>query len=106
MTKSERLLREIKIRGSMTHGEIVQFLLDLRDGFGNTEYDYEVHGSNWNALLYGTKERTGLLERFCDQNEDGSYSVVRKISAPFTKARRVFQDTHEILANQYVPSWY
>jgi len=71
----------------MTHKEIVQFLLDLRDGFGNTEFNHEKHGDFWNAQLYGTRDRTGILEKFCTKNLMDKYVVKKHISAPFTVKR-------------------
>jgi len=90
ITKSERLLREIKLRKGMTHGECVQFLLDLRDGFGNTVYDSNKDQGLYSALLYGTRNRTGLFEKYCEQDSEGRYHVVRTITGPFTEGRRTF----------------
>ena len=92
ITKTERLLREMRRvveerEYGMAHKEIIQFILDMRDGIGNTEYDYNYHGDLWNAQLYGTRDRTGVLENFCTQSVTGRYKVTRNIRGPFTTKR-------------------
>ena len=86
MTRTERLLREMKTRRTMSHNDIVQYLLDMRYGFDRM--DAAEWPGYWNAQLYGTRDRTGVLERFCEQDDAGSYQVVRKISGPFTTYRK------------------
>lgn len=92
MTKSEMLLNEIKRRGGMTRKEMVEYLLDIRNRnaqwWERRSYDSYEHRDTYNATLYGTSDRTGILENFCRKNKKtGKYKVVRKISAPFTTAR-------------------
>lgn len=89
MTKSERLLREIKVRNGMTHKEVVQFLLDTTYGQGTYLYNKDCRGY-WSHSLYGDRHRYGLLEKYCEKNKNGKYKVVRKISGPFCTARRQF----------------
>lgn len=73
LTKLERLLRTIGERGSMTHKEIVQYLLR---GTGNRYND--TTRKYYDGLLYtsrGARTRYGILPQFCVQNLDGSYSL-------------------------------
>jgi len=86
MTRTERLLREMKTRGGMTRKEITQYLLDLK--YGVDMQDASDWPGYWNAQLYGTPARTGVLDVFCEQSDDGVYTVVRKVAAPFTSVRK------------------
>jgi len=91
MTKTERLLREMRHTGGMTFGEMVQFVLDMQYGFGNETYDSTRDRGVWGATLFGTRDRVGVLERYCEQdNTTGKYHVVRKIVGPYCPRRRQF----------------
>lgn len=79
--KLQKLLNEIKRRGSMTRKEMVEFLIPGNDYTPNRDR------GTYNAQLYGTRDREGIIERFLRQRKDGSYSVRRKIQGPFTPVR-------------------
>jgi len=86
MSVTEKLLKEIKNRKGMTRKDMVEFLVGLN---GYVYRAYEDRG-NYNALLYGTSERAGVLERFCDRTEKGSkvvYTVRNPERGPFTVSR-------------------
>lgn len=73
--KTEKLLREIRRRGSMTHAQMTSFIAGTMGG-KRLLRTYGIRtGSLWNAQLYGTRDRVGILERFCTQDLDtGEYS--------------------------------
>lgn len=71
VTKTEKLLREVERRGSMSHKNIVKFLLR---GTGN-EYNSSTR-THYDSMLYGTPDRTGLFGRTLFQNEDRTYSTL------------------------------
>jgi hypothetical protein len=75
MTKTERLLREVKRRGGMTHNEITTYLAGgrnrvVRDGMITRDY--------WNAQLFGTRVRLGLVGRFLKVRKNGMYVVAAR----------------------------
>ena len=85
-TKTEKLLKAIERKGSMSRKDMVSFLLKLNDRV----YHSLDNRDTYNALLYGTTHRKGILERFCKADRSGTYPVyyIRKAySAPFTVAR-------------------
>lgn len=85
VTKTEKLLKAIARRkNGMTRKEMVTFLLK---GSGLT-YEPTLDSNRYNATLYGTSTRYGILERFCSKTSDGKYKVIRPIAAPFTTTRR------------------
>jgi len=84
-TKCARLLYEMERRGGMTSAEIQQFIYEMNNGMGKR---YCHKKDQWGYLLYGNRERTGILERFCEKNFLGEYYVVREIYPPFTTKRR------------------
>jgi len=93
MTKTERLLREMRrLDGGMSHKQIVQFILDMNHGIGKVEFNTEHHRDMWNSTLYGTRDRTGILENFCTKNWYGNWQVSHNIQGPFT-TKRDNQDT-------------
>lgn len=91
-TKTEKLLRAIKRAGDdgMTRKQMVKFLLKL----SGREYRGTLNRDTYNALLYGTSDRQGILERFCDAtlNDDDrtSYVIAAPIKAPFTPRREQY----------------
>lgn len=88
LTNTEKLLREIKRRGTMTRKDMVKYLLQL-NGSGATSYLENKDRGTYSALIYGTSKREGITERFCAKTEDG-FKVVRPIRAPFTPLRETF----------------
>lgn len=85
-TKTEKLLKAIEKRGGMTRKQMVQFLL----GLDNCQYIPNEDRGTYNATLYGTSSRKGILERFCKADRSGSYPVykVKKTyNSPFTVSR-------------------
>lgn len=86
-TNTEKLLKRIKKMGGMTRKEMVKFLFQLNGNGASTYGTVDSDRGAYSALLYGTRTRTGILENFCEKNDDGTYSVVRKIRGPFTTAR-------------------
>lgn len=88
-TKLEKTLNEIKRRGGLAPREIVTFLLQLQ-GLGKKSANAERQSrrtGQYNAVLYGTFEREGILERFCRKGKDGKFRVTKKIQGPFTPVR-------------------
>lgn len=83
VTKTQKLLNAMKRRKSgFTPTEAVSFLLGFR-------YEPKLDGSGkYNALLYGTRDRAGILERFCKRTAEGKYRVVKAVAPPFTVARK------------------
>ncbi len=93
MKKSERLLRRMKKVGRMTRLEMIRYLKRCEGDVYIPKYD----GSAYNSILYGTNKVEGILKTFCKKNLDGTYSVVKKIQAPYTPAKtavRVFDDVN------------
>lgn len=86
-TNTEKLLKRIKKTGGMTRKEMVKFLLQLNGNGAKSYGEFDTDRGLYSALFYGTSRRTGILENFCEKNDDGTYSVVRKIQAPFTTKR-------------------
>lgn len=88
VAKVEKLLNEMKKRGSMTHKDAVKFLLR---GTGRA-YSDETRRL-YDSTLYGTLSRVGVFERWCVQNKDGSYRVRAKanITSPFTVSADLYQ---------------
>lgn len=85
-TKTEKLLKAIEKSNGMTRKEMVTFLLGLDNG----EYIPNADRGTYNATLYGTSSRKGILERFCKVDRKGSYPIYRvkkSYSSPFTVAR-------------------
>lgn len=80
-SKLDKLLTEMRRRGSMTHKEMVQFLLR---GTGN-RYN-ETTRKYYDGVLYNTygatRTRYGLLGNFCQKNADGTWSVSDWVSLP------------------------
>lgn len=69
-TKSEKLQTELRRRGTMTHAQMVRFLLR------GTGAQYSSKTRNYyDPMLYGREDRLGFLEQYCTKNRDGSYSV-------------------------------
>lgn len=70
VTKTEKLLNEVKKRGSMSHKDIVKFLLR---GTGN-DYNSDTR-THYDSMLYGTSSRDGIFDTRLFRNDDGTYSV-------------------------------
>jgi hypothetical protein len=68
--KTEKLLREIERRGEMTHVQMIGFIAGMMGGKRKLKSHGVRTGSLWNAQLYGTSDRVGILERFCGQDID------------------------------------
>lgn len=85
LTKTEKLLKAIDRKGGMTRKEMVSFLL----GLSGQEYEANYDRGTYNALLYGTSDRAGILERFCDKDTTERFPVytLRNTSGPFTQSR-------------------
>lgn len=87
MTKTEKLLREIYRRGGMNHREIMTFIqtMHIRE-----RGDAIVGNDMWNAQIYGTKNREGLLDRFIWRSGvDGRYHLESSVNicGPFYPRR-------------------
>ena len=84
LTKIEKLQHELERRGTMTHKEMVKFLLR---GTGNM---YEYARKDYDSQLYGRKVngefREGFLYRSCRKTDDGAWRLKKKKE----KTQRVF----------------
>jgi hypothetical protein len=68
--KIESLLVEIRERGSMSHKEMVEFLLTGTDHFYN-----EKTRKHYDSILYGNKDRYGVLNRYCKRVGHGRWAI-------------------------------
>lgn len=68
LTKRQKLVQEVSKRGSMTHKQIVQFLLR---GTGN-KYGPDTR-KYYDSYLYGTADRLGVFQVELVQSDDGTY---------------------------------
>jgi hypothetical protein len=82
MTKTERVLAEMKRRGGMTFTQIQEFVVTMngldwntRDGYGRRRY----RGYWCDYLLGNTDPRgPGMLPKYCRKCKDGKYRVRAK----------------------------
>lgn len=79
-SRVEKLLNRMR-KTPMTRKQMVEFLL------GGKENYLETDRGTFNATLYGTRDREGILERYTRQLKDGSYKTVRPVKGPFTRQR-------------------
>ena len=89
-TNTEKLLNRLRTK-PMTRKEIVKYLLQLNGQGAKSYNDSDSNRGLYSALLYGTTERTGILERFCSKDFSGKWYVPKycTINAPFTTRRGV-----------------
>lgn len=90
-TKTEKLLNEIEKKGGMTPQEARAFVLSLQPYVGKKyakdELRYRANGY-YNAQLFGTNQREGLVGRFLKQKTDGTLVRTKKAATgPFYPAR-------------------
>lgn len=95
-TLTQKLLTQVAKKGGLTRKEITAFLIGVSPK--NVDYVYREQVSRfgdapetyWNAQLFGTKAREGLVGRFLKVNAKGVYTVKKNPpKGPFYPTKNV-----------------